>query len=160
MPAAVDAAPAHAVYDSPVGPLTVVEEAGAITALHFGARPGAMATPLLAAACDQLYGYFYCGLAAFELPLRPVGTPFQQAVWQAMLAIPKGRVETYGALAAAVGSPRAAQAVGSACGKNPIPILIPCHRVVAGTHLGGYSGAGGVETKAALLTLEGYLLGP
>jgi len=158
MSGSAGSAPAHAVYDSPVGPLTVVEVDGAITTLHFGAHPGATTTPLLAAACDQLYGYFYCGLAAFELPLRPAGSAFQQAVWQAMQAIPKGRVRTYGELAAAIGSPRAAQAVGSACGKNPIPILIPCHRVVAGSHLGGYSGAGGVETKAALLSLEGYLL--
>ncbi|MCP4328316.1 MAG: methylated-DNA--[protein]-cysteine S-methyltransferase [Alphaproteobacteria bacterium] len=148
----------HAVYDSPVGPLTVVEEDGVITELRFEDRPDVSTTPLLAAACEQLYGYFYCGLRAFELPLRPAGTEFQQAIWDAMLRIPPGQVRTYGELAAAVGSPGAARAVGGACGKNPIPVLIPCHRVIAGDHLGGYSGAGGLATKSALLQLEGYLL--
>ncbi len=147
----------HAVYDSPVGPLTIVEDDGAIVAVTFEARSGASTSPLLAAACDQLYGYFYCGLNRFELPFRPAGTDFQRAIWTAMLDIPRGQVRTYGALADAVGSPRSARAVGGACGKNPIPVLIPCHRVVAGNHLGGYSGTGGLKTKSVLLQLEGYL---
>lgn len=146
----------HAVYTSPVGPLTVVEDDGAIVAVGFEDRPGAATSPLLAAACEQLYGYFYCGLRAFELPLRAAGTRFQNAVWRAMGEIPCGQVRTYGEVARAVGAPGAARAVGGACGKNPIPLIVPCHRVVAGEHLGGYSGAGGVATKRALLALEGY----
>jgi methylated-DNA-[protein]-cysteine S-methyltransferase len=148
----------HAVYESPVGPLTIVEDNDAIVAVGFEARPGATTSPLLAAACDQLYGYFYCGLRRFELPLAPAGSRFHQAVWQAMQEIPPGQVRTYGELAAALGAPGGARAVGVACARNPIPVLIPCHRVVAADHLGGYSGAGGPATKAALLELEGYLL--
>ena len=148
----------HAVYDSPVGPLTVVESDGTITELRFEARPNPGSSPLLAAACDQLYGYFYCDLTAFELPLAPAGSDFQRAVWTEMRAIPRGQVRTYGEMAAAIGAPGAVRAVGGACGKNPIPVIIPCHRVVAAQGLGGYSGDGGVATKAALLELEGYLL--
>ena len=89
------------------------------------------------------------------MPLAPAGSGFRQRVWQAMQAIPVGETRSYGALARALGS--APRAVGGACGANPIPILIPCHRVVAGGGLGGYSGGAGLATKIALLKLEGAL---
>ena len=91
-----------------------------------------------------------------DLPMQPAGTAFQRRVWQAMLDIPYGHTRTYGELTESAGG--VARAVGVACGANPIPILIPCHRVVAQNGLGGYSGDGGVETKVALLRLEGALL--
>lgn len=146
----------HVVYESPVGPLTVREEDGAIVEIAFAARPDGAETPLLAAACAQLHAYFHAGLAAFDLPLRPAGTPYQRRVWDAMLRIPRGQVRTYGDLARMIDSgPRP---IGMACGRNPIPVVIPCHRVVASNGLGGYSGGRGLPTKEILLELEGYLL--
>lgn len=146
----------HVVYESPVGPLTVREEDGAIVEIAFGARPGGVDTPLLAAARAQLHDYFHAGLATFDLPLRPAGTAYQRRVWDAMLRIPRGQVRTYGDLARMIDSgPRP---IGMACGRNPIPVVIPCHRVVASNGLGGYSGGRGLPTKQALLELEGYLL--
>jgi len=141
---------------SPVGALTLSEEDGAIVAVDWGWGRDQQATPLLERARAQLEAYFDGAARAFDLPFRPRGTPFQQRVWQAMRAIPYGRTETYGELAARSGG--IARAVGTACGANPIPILIPCHRVVARGGLGGYSGDGGVDTKVALLRLEGVLL--
>lgn len=150
----------HSVYDSPVGPLSVFERDGAIVRVSFGDTPNAQTSPLLAAALEQLYGYFYCQLEAFELPLAPAGTRLQQEIWAAMRAIPRGQVRTYGDLARAVGRPRAARAAGTACAGNPIPIFIPCHRVVAAHGIGGYSGGDGLATKRALLSLEGVSLSP
>ncbi len=139
---------------SPIGPLTIFEEADAILALDFGRAPEPSDTPLLAAAREQLDAYFDGKLTVFDLPLAPEGTAFQQSVWQAMLAIPYGSVRTYGDIAAEVGS--AARAVGGASARNPIPILIPCHRVVGSNRaLTGYSGCEGITTKRALLRLEG-----
>jgi methylated-DNA-[protein]-cysteine S-methyltransferase len=89
------------------------------------------------------------------LPLRPAGSDFEQRVWAAMQDIPYGKTRCYGDLANATGS--AARAVGRACGRNPIPIVIPCHRVLGKGWMGGYSGDGGLKTKTALLTLEGAL---
>lgn len=101
----------------------------------------------------QLTAYFDGRLRAFELPLEAAGTPFQQRVWEALRAIPYGEVCTYGELAASIGAPGAARAVGSANSRNPISIIVPCHRVVRGGGLiGGY--AGGVGTKSWLLALE------
>jgi len=142
---------------SPIGALTVAEAGGAIVRLSWAAPDvpaGGDETPLLLTAAQQLDAYFYCELGAFDLPLAPAGSPFQQAVWTAMRAIPRGATQSYGALARALRT--AAQPVGTACGENPIPILIPCHRVIAADGgLGGYSGAGGVATKRWLLEHEG-----
>lgn len=142
---------------SPVGPLLVREADGHVVALRWGTATTERETPVLAAAAQQLNAYFYCGLRAFDLPLAPAGSPFEQAVWAEMLRIPYGATRTYGEIARDVGG--MARAVGGACGSNPIPILIPCHRVLAaGGSIGGYSGAGGVDTKTFLLSLEGALL--
>ena len=140
---------------SPLGMLTVTEESGAIVRLRWRGKGTTPApTPLLAEAARQLAAYFEKRLTAFDLPLRPAGSPFQQAVWLAMCRIPAGATRTYGSVAAEVGAP--ARAVGGACGANPIPIIIPCHRILAtGGSLGGYSGAGGADTKLFLLALEG-----
>lgn len=113
-------------------------------------------SPLLERARDWLNGFFDGDTDAPDLPLRPDGTNFQKRVWGAMTAIPPGRTRSYGELARELDS--AAQAVGNACGANPIPILIPCHRVVGASGLGGYSGGDGLSTKTALLRLEGALL--
>lgn len=141
---------------SPVGDLTVSEADGRIVALDWGWARDQSPTPLLAAARTALDAYFDGAPEDFQLPLAPRGTAFQQRVWQAMRAIPRGATRTYGMLAAAAGG--SARAVGVACGANPVPILIPCHRVVAANGFGGYSGDGGVETKVALLRLEGFML--
>lgn len=139
--------------DSPVGALSVTETDGAITALGWGEAPADTVTPLLERARRQLATYFDGALQAFDLPMRVEGSAFQRAVCDVMLAIPYGETRTYGEIAEALGA--SAQAVGTACGGNPIPVLIPCHRVLGAQSLGGYSGAGGVETKVALLKLEG-----
>jgi len=146
---------AQITVDSPLGPLTLVEEDGAIVAVNWGKAKAERETPLLIKAAAQLRAYFTEGLAAFDLPLRPAGGEFQQAVWRAMRAIPRGRTRTYGDIARELnGDPRD---VGAACGTNPIPILIPCHRVIAAAGaLGGYSGKGGGTTKRFLLELEGW----
>ncbi len=137
---------------SPVGDISISEDAGAIVALDWGWGRDQTPTPLLKEAAKQLNAYFDGKLKKFDLPLRPGGTKFQQRVWRQMIAIPYGRVRSYGALATKLES--GARPVGTACGRNPIPIIIPCHRVVGGHGLGGYSGAGGIATKVALLTLE------
>jgi methylated-DNA-[protein]-cysteine S-methyltransferase len=142
---------------SPVGDLTISEDGGAVVSLDWGWGALQTETPLLREAKRQLERYFDGGLEQFELPLRPYGTTFRKQVWDAMLRIPYGSTQTYGKIAADVGSP--ARPVGGACGANPIPIIIPCHRVLgANGALGGYSGEGGTETKAFLLRLEGALL--
>ena len=147
---------ARMMVNSPLGSLTLSERGGAIIALDWHtARPTA-ATPLLRRASEQLAEYFAGQRQVFDLPLAPQGTPFQQSVWQRMMQIPYGHVMTYGALAHAVDS--APRAVGGACGRNPIAIIIPCHRVMGGSGaLTGYSGAGGINTKQFLLELEGAL---
>ena len=140
---------------SPVGPLTLAQRDGAIVALDWGGAPAGDRTDLLLTAAQQLDAYFYCELHDFDLPLAPAGTPFQQAVWREMLAIPRGRTRTYGELAARLEG--VARAVGGACGSNPIPIIIPCHRIIASDgSLGGYGG--GLPMKRKLLTLEGAAL--
>jgi methylated-DNA-[protein]-cysteine S-methyltransferase len=147
---------------SPIGALTLLEQSGAITDLIWAVRQRiriAKPTPLMAEAADQLNAYFNGRLQRFDLPLAPQGTPYRQRVWQALKRIPFGEPETYGSLAQKIAS--APRAIGGACGANPIPIIIPCHRVLAaGGHLHGYSGYGGLATKAQLLALEGALEGP
>lgn len=114
-------------------------------------------TSLLARVRDQVDAYLTDGLAAFDLPLDFQGTDFQQAVWRALLRVPYGRVVTYAQLAAMAGRPGAARAVGNAVGANPIPIIIPCHRVVASGGLGGFSS--GLARKVTLLGIEGVTEG-
>jgi methylated-DNA-[protein]-cysteine S-methyltransferase len=142
-------------YQSPAGALTVFEEAGSIVAIDWGSTPNAQFTPLLERAQIQLDAYFNGSLKDFDLPLRPTGTEFQIILWNQLLKIPYGSVLTYGDLAKDLNS--AARAVGGACGQNPIPIIIPCHRVIsANGQLTGYTGGNGIDTKRALLRLEGY----
>jgi methylated-DNA-[protein]-cysteine S-methyltransferase len=133
--------------------LTLIAEGDAIVSLWFvaGDRPGAP-TPLLREAKRQLEHYFKRRRRAFDVPTAPQGTPFQRRVWEALVRIPYGEVRTYGELAHALRS--APRAIGQACGQNPIPILIPCHRVVGDHSLGGYSGGRGIETKQRLIELE------
>ena len=131
--------------------MTLTEEGGRLTRLDWQAVRGE-SSPLLAEGARQLAAYFAGNLASFELPLD-WGTGLQERVRRAMAAIPMGETRTYGQLAKAVGAP--AQAVGQACGANPLPILIPCHRVLGAQTLGGFSAPGGVETKVALLRHEG-----
>jgi methylated-DNA-[protein]-cysteine S-methyltransferase len=138
---------------TPLGPLTLSEEDGAIVALDWGTGRDQAETPLLLEAREQLQDYFDGQRTGFELPLAPFGSAFRQKVWAALRAIPPGETRGYGDLAKALGT--AARAVGQANGANPIPIIIPCHRVVgAGGLLGGYSGGEGPETKRYLLELE------
>ena len=140
---------------TPLGDLTVSEEDGAIVALDWGRGRDQADTPLLRRARDQLQAYFDGERTAFDLPLAPHGTDFQRRVWEALCIIPAGETRTYADIARAVGC-RAARAIGQANGANPIPILIPCHRVVAADgSLGGYSGGEGEATKRYLLDLEG-----
>jgi len=138
---------------SPVGDLTLFEDRDAIVAIDWGWVPDQDETPLLQTARQWLEDYFDGETTLPDLPLRPAGSTHERAVWAAMRRIPYGTTKTYGTLAAEAGSN--ARATGAACGSNPIPIIIPCHRVVAANNkLGGYSGQGGVETKVALLRLE------
>lgn len=143
---------AGAVFDSPFGPLTLTEEGGFVTRLGWGGLIEGNGSDLLTEAGRQLAAYFAGTLHSFELPLA-----FQPGltgeVQRAMIAIPFGQTRRYGDLARELGMP--AQAIGQACGANPIPILIPCHRILSATGLGGFSAPGGVETKVALLKLEG-----
>jgi methylated-DNA-[protein]-cysteine S-methyltransferase len=138
---------------SPIGQLTIDELDDAIVAISWAEAPAGNGSPLLAEAARQLAAYFDGRLAHFDLPLMPIGSPFETRVWSEMQAIPYGETRSYGDLAHAIHS--APRAVGRACGKNPIPIVIPCHRVLAKAGLGGYSGAGGLATKQRLLALEG-----
>jgi len=140
---------------SPVGQLTIDEENEAIVAIRWADMPAGNGSPLLAEAARQLDAYFAGRLSHFDLPLAPAGSPFEARVWAAMQQIPYGETRSYGDLASAIGS--APRPVGRACGHNPIPIVIPCHRVLARGGLGGYSGAGGLATKTRLLALEGAL---
>lgn len=135
------------------GILVLTEEDSAITRLRWGAAGHEDVSPLLDRAAAQLAEYDSRSRTAFDLPLRVRGSDFQRAVCDAIAAIPFGETRTYGEIAQALSVP--AQAVGQACGANPIPVLIPCHRVMGAKGLTGFSGAGGVETKVALLRHEG-----
>ena len=147
----------HLTVPSPVGPLSLVEDNGCLIRLDWRAAAGGEETPLLVEARAQLAAYFAGKLRTFDLPLALAGSRHQQQVWQAMQRIPYGQTRSYGEVASELGS--APRAVGGACGRNPLPILIPCHRVVASAgKLGGYSGGEGAETKRRLLQLEHALL--
>ncbi len=144
---------------SPFGTLCVTEQNDAIIALDWKVTEHPQTTPLLEETAKQLAAYFAGDLKSFDLPLAPKGDVFQQSVCKAMLEIPYGETTTYGAIAKQLDT--YGQPVGNACGANSIPIIIPCHRVLAAEGLGGYSGEGGVERKIELLKLEGgfpYLL--
>ena len=153
--------------DTPVGRVSITANDEAIIRATWvrggGAGAGAGAEsppsdhPVLQRAAEQLREYFSGTRRDFELPLAPAGGDLQQAVCQALLEIPYGQTRSYGDLARVLGV--AAQPVGQACGGNPIPIFIPCHRVLAAEgKTGGFSGGTGVETKLALLRHEGALL--
>ena len=142
---------------SPVGPLTLVEQDGALIRLGWGDVPDdfpdSTPNPLLVETARQLAAYFAGALTEFDIPLSPPGTEYQKRVWWAMNDIPYGETWTYGELAKRADTvPRA---VGGACGANPIPVILPCHRVLAANgKSGGYSGKGGLMTKTALLDIE------
>jgi methylated-DNA-[protein]-cysteine S-methyltransferase len=140
---------------SPVGLLRIEEENDAIVAIRWAEAPAGNGSRLLAEAARQLDAYFAGLLTDFSLPLRLAGSPFEMRVWAAMRQIPFGETRCYGDLADAISS--APRAVGRACGRNPIPIVVPCHRVLGRNGLGGYSGNGGLATKQRLLELEGAL---
>jgi len=158
----------HVVIPSPIGPLTLVAEAGRLTGLYqdtqqhrpdeatFGPAGDPAEAPF-AAAAQQLAAYFTGELRQFDLPLAPSGTDFQRRVWTALLTIPYGQTRTYGQLAAQIGQPTAIRAVGLANGRNPISLVIPCHRVIGSDgSLTGYGG--GIERKRTLLRLESATL--
>jgi methylated-DNA-[protein]-cysteine S-methyltransferase len=140
-------------FHSPVGDLTISEEDGEIVSVDWGWSPISQAgVPVLEEAKRQLDEYFTGKRRDFDLPLSAQGTEFQRRVWQVMAEIPYGQTLTYGQLAKQVKSgPRA---VGGACGRNPLPIVIPCHRVIGVGGLTGYSGEGWLDTKKLLLDLE------
>lgn len=141
---------------TPVGDLTVSEEDGAVVALDWGWGRDQSETPLLREARAQLHDYFDGLRTEFDLPLAPQGSAYRQRVWAALCRIPYGQTRSYAEIAReAGGSPRS---VGGANGSNPIPIIIPCHRVLATTGIGGYSGGEGLDTKRALLALEAETL--
>jgi methylated-DNA-[protein]-cysteine S-methyltransferase len=153
---------AQARLDTPLGPVTLAATPRGLAGLWFDGQrhhPGPLDAPQdpghpqLAAAAEQLADYWRGARREFSLALDPQGTPFQQAVWRALRGIPLGRTSGYGAIARALGKPQAARAVGAAVGRNPVGIVIPCHRVLgADGSLTGY--AGGLDRKQALLALE------
>jgi methylated-DNA-[protein]-cysteine S-methyltransferase len=153
-------------YESPLGRMLLAATDRGLAGVWFvGQRHGPDSSgwredaqhPVLVEAVAQLQAYFAGERTRFELPLDlQAGTPFQQSVWQALLAIPPGGTTSYGELGRRIGRPEAARAIGAAVGRNPVSIVVPCHRVLGtGGSLTGY--AGGLERKTALLQLEGVL---
>lgn len=146
---------------SPLGPLTLTADESHLVALDF---PGTLAAttdgapnhPVLAQAVRELAEYFQGSRREFHTPVLLEGTPFQRSIWRALQDIPHGQTLSYGELGRRAGHPGSARAVGGAVGSNPIPIIVPCHRVMgASGAITGYSGGDGVSTKKALLRLEG-----
>lgn len=155
---------AQATLDSPLGPLLLAATAHGLAGAWFtdqAHHPGVLDAPedsantFIQQATQQLSAYWQDGVRSrFTVPMDPQGTPFQRAVWQALLKIPTGRCSTYAGLAAQVGKPAAMRAVGAAVGRNPLSVIIPCHRVLGSDgSLTGY--AGGLARKIALLQREG-----
>ena len=142
--------------ETPVGQVGLVENGSSLTHLFFGSAPEGLVeaeTPLLVKASEQLREYFAGSRKNFDLPLAPFGTEFQRLVWGAVRDIPYGGTLTYGEVAEAIGHVRSFRAVGQASHRNPLAIIIPCHRVVGrGGELTGYGG--GLEVKEYLLRLE------
>jgi methylated-DNA-[protein]-cysteine S-methyltransferase len=156
----------HALLPSPLGEILLTFDDAALTGLYFvgqkdqppvpvdGVRDDAH--PIAARTAAHLARYFEGGDPGFDVPLRLRGTPFQQAVWTALRAIPRGATVSYAAIARQVGAPAAVRAVGAAVGRNPVSVFVPCHRVVGSDgSLTGY--AGGLPRKVRLLELEGVL---
>jgi len=145
----------QAIISSPIGLLGIIMEEGILHSIDFmpdNTAPQATVDNATAQVVSQLQHYFRQAGWMFSLPMLPVGTPFQQAVWQQLQQIPAGEVRTYGEIAKILGSgPRA---VGNACRKNPIPVVIPCHRVVASSGPGGYAG----QTQGPNMTIKSWLL--
>lgn len=151
--------------DTPCGPLLVAINRQGLAHVDFvnGLRPmpdqqaWQRDSTALAPYLSEFAAYFAGQLRSFSLPCAPVGTPFQQEVWQLLTTIPYGQTRSYGDLAAQLGKPGASRAVGAANGRNPLSIIVPCHRVIGKNgHLTGY--AGGLNIKATLLRLEGLIL--
>lgn len=145
-------------FDSPIGKLTLAETDGKLSFVQLSSRfnppdlPEAL-SPVLLETKKQLQEYFDGTRQKFDLPLSPKGTPFQSRVWKALLQIPYGETRSYQQIASMIGNAKGCRAVGNANGKNPMIILIPCHRVIAANgNLGGYTG--GIAIKKALLELE------
>ncbi|HHT13482.1 MAG TPA: methylated-DNA--[protein]-cysteine S-methyltransferase [Propionibacterium sp.] len=152
----------HSIMDSPIGPLTIVERDGGLAAIYMVEHAHAPAPESLGERVDDALpeatrqlGEFFAGeRTEFDLPLNAVGTEFQRKVWAALAEIPYGETRTYGEIAVELARPSASRAVGAAVGRNPISIVVPCHRVVGSDgRITGY--AGGVERKEYLLALEG-----
>lgn len=154
---------AQASYESPLGSMLLARTPAGLAGAWFVNQkdhPGALTAPvrpddaLLAMAVAQFRRYFAAGRDTFDLPLDLLGTPFQRSVWQALLEIPRGTTRSYGDIAKRVGAPQAVRAVGAAVGRNPLAVIVPCHRVIGSNGaLTGY--AGGLERKIVLLELEG-----
>jgi len=155
----------HTVIDSPIGPLTLIAQDGRLAGVRMeitryepdaaalGAAVTSDAEPVLDAAASQLRSYFAGQLTRFDLPLALEGTSFQRSVWTGLLTIPYGEKVSYGELASRIGQPSASRAVGLANGRNPVAIIVPCHRVIgADGSLTGYGG--GMDRKRYLLALE------
>ncbi len=145
----------YQVIESPIGPLTLVWVDGGLRSIRFGrdVPHGAVEDGMTEPAIGQLLEYFDGRRMIFDVPLALEGTPFQLSVWNQLMEIPHGETRSYGEIAAAIGKPGAARAVGMANHNNPIPIIVPCHRVVG--HDGSLTGyGGGLEVKAQLLALE------
>lgn len=150
---------ATTVYESPLGPLTLVADSGRLSGLYFPGRAPALpepdgAAPVLESAVSQLEEYFAGERRSFDLPLLLQGTPFQMSVWHELLEVPYGDTISYKGLAERLGRLDRVRAVGAAVGRTPVPIIVPCHRAVGSDgSLTGYGG--GLQRKAALLDLEG-----
>jgi methylated-DNA-[protein]-cysteine S-methyltransferase len=150
---------AKSVFSTPLGPLTLSAEDDKLVAItwgDWGDHAGGIETPFLKEAKRQILAYFDGQLKNFDLALAPNGTAFQRKLWRALEDIAYGQTASYGDVAHQIDSgPRA---VGGACGRNPLPIIVPCHRVLASRgKIGGYSGLNGLDTKRFLLRLEGVL---
>jgi methylated-DNA-[protein]-cysteine S-methyltransferase len=147
--------------ESPVGTITLEADNDQLISLSISATEALSGDstpthPVLLSAAAQLTEYFSGERIEFDLPMSPRGTSFQQAIWAELEKIPYGGVTSYGELGRRVGLDKAARAVGGAVGANPLPIVIPCHRVLSATHaITGYSGGAGIPTKKTLLDLEG-----
>lgn len=137
---------------TPLGPISVSEELGSLVAIDWGWGRDQDETAVLRAAREQLHAYFDGELTHFDLPIEPAGSPYSHRVWRALAEIPYGHTCSYTALASRAGG--SARSVGNALGRNPLPIIVPCHRVVGASGIGGYSGGDGLDSKRALLRLE------
>ena len=147
----------HLTFESPLGPISLHADGGFLTGVSLGvAHAHSSPTPLLQRAQEQLREYFAGTRQEFDLPLHLTGTPFQEAIWSALQGIPFGHTESYQALGEKAGRGKAPRAVGGAVGRNPVPIIVPCHRILAADRrITGYSGGEGIPTKKWLLDLEG-----